>query len=236
LFAENPNYNERDHTYTWHPHWFFLLKELVKPTLLLLFALIMIGGGTYIGIVNIAWMIGLLLVTAVIVIGWATWEIVDHRNDRYILAPSQVIDIEKLPLGPENQSSAGLDSIQNVTYTTTLFSRIIGYGDVWMELAGSGDRLTFYNVPRPRDVVSIIDSYQGQFNKSQKERNLEDTLKLLHSYHELQQEDNAEEEAASQESAMHTNNGSNQNSGQALSSERNTRDDALLQNLLHNEI
>jgi hypothetical protein len=90
-------------------------------------------------------------------------------------------------------------------------------------------------VPRPRDVVSIIDSYQGQFNKSQKERNLEDTLQLLHSYHELQQEDGSEE-AASQDATMHTNNGSKQNAGQALSSEPGNRDEALLQNLLHNEI
>jgi uncharacterized membrane protein YdbT with pleckstrin-like domain len=235
LFAENPHYDDENHSYIWHPHWFFLLKELIKPTLLLLLALVLVIGGAYAGILNIAWILGLLGVTAIIVAGWLVWEVSDHRNDRYILTPSQVIDIEKLPLGPENQSSAGLDSIQNVTYTTTLFSRIIGYGDVWMELAGSGDRLTFYNVPLPRDVVSVIDSYQGQFNKSQKERNLEDTLKLLHSYHELQQEDDAEE-AASHQEFLHGNNGRERHPEQEQPSGRYDPDDKLLQYLLRNQI
>jgi hypothetical protein len=196
LFHENPHYDEESRTYIWHPHWVFLLQALVKPGALLLLTLALVLVGARVNVLTEAWMAGLLVVCGIIAIGWAAWEIEDHRNDRYILTPSQVIDIEKQPLGPENQSSASLDSIQNVTYTTTLVSRILGYGDVWLELAGSGDQLTFYQVPHPRDVVSAIDNYQGAFNKSQKERNLEDTLHLLHSYHEMEHKQVPEAPAA----------------------------------------
>lgn len=188
LFHENPDYDEDSHTYTWHPHWFFLVKQLFRPVMFGLLVLALTFAGAQYGLVFGVWMGIFLLGIGLVILGWIAWEIEDHRNDRYILTPSQVIDIEKQPFGPENQSSASLDSIQNVTYTTTLISRILGYGDVWLDLAGSGDRLTFYQVPHPRDVVSAIDSYQGAFNRSQKERNLEDALHLLHSYHDMQQQ------------------------------------------------
>jgi hypothetical protein len=116
-------------------------------------------------------------------IGWAAWKIEDHRNDRYILTPTQVVDIYKKPFGPESRQSAGLDSLQNITYRATIFGRIFGYGDVLLETAGTGDALTFFDVPNPREVTATIDGYQTVFNKSQKERNMEDTLKLLRFYH-----------------------------------------------------
>lgn len=225
LFNENPYYDDEENSYTWHPHWVFLIKELVKPGLLLLVLLVAFFVVARAEMVTEVWTISFLLVGTVIVIGWAAWEIEDHRNDLYILTPTQVIDIDKEPFGPENQSSAGLDSIQNITYKTTLISRILGYGDVWLELAGSGDRLTFFNVPRPRDVVSVIDSYQGHFNKSQKERNLEDTLKVLHSYHELQQK--TDDTATTPDVSSNDNNG-----GTSEQQPMTERDEALLDQLL----
>jgi hypothetical protein len=236
LFAENPLYDSESRSYTWHPHWFFLVKSLFKPFLLLLLLLAVITGSFFGGIINTIWIIGLSLVLAVIVLGWSAWKIEDHRNDRYILTPSQVIDIEKLPFGPENQSTAGLDSIQNVTYKTTLFSRIVGYGDIWLELAGSGDRLTFYNVPHPAYVVSIIDNYQGAFNRSEKERNMEDSLKLLHSYHDLHQEQHDAIEEDSISSAQNGHHAEQPAPPSATDAATPNQDDALLNKLLQREI
>lgn len=187
LFTENPEYDSEEQSYSWHPHWFFLIKALVKPVGFLLLALAVIAGGATMNVLTDLLLAGLLLLTALIFIGWAAWQIEDYRNDRYILTPSQVIDIEKKPLGPENQSSAGLDSIQNVTFRTTFFSRLVGYGDVLLELTGSGDKLTFYDIPHPREVVNAISSYQAEFDKNQKERTMDDTLSLLKAYHEMQQ-------------------------------------------------
>jgi uncharacterized membrane protein YdbT with pleckstrin-like domain len=226
LFHENPHYDEDSRTYTWHPHWVFLLQALFKPSVLMVVALAIALGGAQMNLFTWNWTAGILLGIGIVAVGWAAWEIEDHRNDRYILTPSQVIDIEKQPFGPENQSSASLDSIQNVTYTTTLVSRILGYGDVWLELAGSGDQLTFYQVPHPRDVVSAIDSYQGAFNRSQKERNLEDTLHLLNSYHELQQEQAPTDTTAAGNGS--TRPMDNPKAGQQT-------DDALLKQLLHEQ-
>jgi hypothetical protein len=196
LFHENPYYEEESNTYIWHPHWFFLLKSLVKPSIFFLLVMGLVFASARFNLLTEPWIMGVVIGAGVIAGAWAAWEIEDHRNDRYILSPAQVIDIEKKPFGPERQSSANLDSIQNVTYTTTLFSRLMGYGNVCLELTGSGGQLTFFDVPYPNDVVMAIDSYQRSFNKNEKERNLEDTLHLLHTYHTIQQDAPSEEGAS----------------------------------------
>lgn len=187
LFEANPVFNEENETYIWHPHWFFLIKALLRPTIALLLALIVLALGAELGAVEREGMAAPLLVIGLVFVGWAAWEIEDHRNDRYILTPTQVIDIEKKPFGPESRRSAGLDALQNVTFRTTLVSRILGYGDVVLSTAGPGEGLTFHDIPNPREVVALINSYLEEFQKIQKERNLEDTLKLLRYYHTLHQ-------------------------------------------------
>jgi hypothetical protein len=237
LFAENPHYDDQEDSYTWHPHWFFLVKELSRPVAFAVVVLAAIFAGVEFEIVSGIWTGIFLLITGLIFTLWAAWEIEDHRNDRYILTPSQVIDIEKEPFGPENQSSASLDSIQNITYKTTLYSRLLGYGDVSLELTGSGDQLTFYDIPHPRDVVAAIDSYQEAFNKNQKERNLEDTLKLLTSYHTMQQQQaDAAGPAAAPASATHGNGSTPQQQlAEKQADDRPENADALLQHLLHQQ-
>lgn len=188
LFPENPRFDPEQEAYIWHPHWFFLVKALLVPMTGLILSLMVLFSVAMFGLAPqaILW-IGLLIVILVFG-GWGAWEFEDHRNERYIVTPLEVMDVHKKPLGPQTTSSAGLDSLQNVTYKTTLIGRLIGYGDVILETAGAGDALTFRDIPQPREVVSIIDAYQVEFYQTQKERNLEDTLKLLRYYHADQQQ------------------------------------------------
>lgn len=187
LFTENPEFYPQQETFIWHPHWLFLLRALLEPVAALVLILGLVFAGTAYGVVSGGLTWGVVLVAVLLLGAWAAWRVEDYRNERYIVTPVRVTDIHKKPFGPERRNSAGLDSLQNVTYRTTFISRLLGYGDVILETAGAGDNLTFPAIPNPRQVVSIINDYQEKFNERQKQRSLEETLKLLRYYHVDQQ-------------------------------------------------
>jgi hypothetical protein len=123
-------------------------------------------------------------------LAWSAWEIEDFRNDMYILTPTNIIDIEKKPFGPEDRRAASLGAITNVSFETTFISNFLGYGNVVVETAGSGGKFTFLHVPKPRDVVTMINDYYVMFKRVDKERSLNDMLELLRHYHLAQQRHN----------------------------------------------
>lgn len=188
LFPMNPEFDPEKGTYTWRRHWFFLVETLLLPVLIFLIGLGLLAVAAGMQFIGGGVLLAFLLPLVLICGGWAAWQIQDHRNDRYILTPAQVVDIAKRPLGPETRQSAGLEALQNITYKTTFFGRIFGFGNVLLETAGPGEGLTFYALPNPREVVATIDTYQATYNQSQKERSMEDTLKLLRFYHMAQEQ------------------------------------------------
>jgi hypothetical protein len=180
----NPEYAP-DGTVTWRPHWLFIVLSLVRPMGALLLLLIATLVGAQAGWLSSGWF-ALLLIGAIIgFLGWAAWEIEDHKNDLYILTLTSVIDIDKKPFGPEDRRTASLGAIQNVTFRTTFFSQLLGYGDVVLETAGSGGKFTFHRVPRAPEVVATVNEYLAAFKKGEKERNLNDTINLIKTYHQL---------------------------------------------------
>ncbi|MEI8306330.1 MAG: PH domain-containing protein [Chloroflexales bacterium] len=186
LFHENPEINEDNGEIIWRSHWIFMLRALIGPVLLLF------GGLLVIGIVSRLIHPSPMLLTVVSVVlciafvAWSAWEIEDHRNDLYILNPTNVIDIEKKPFGPEDRRQASLGAITNIAFETTFVSNLLGYGNVVLETAGSGGKFCFHHVPRPRDVVQKVNDYQVAFKRGEKEKNLNDTLSLLKHYHAAQ--------------------------------------------------
>ncbi|MFP4440690.1 MAG: PH domain-containing protein [Chloroflexaceae bacterium] len=183
LFPMNPEFDREESTYTWRRHWFFLVESAFLPMVICIIGFVLVSAVAGMDLVGGGVLLVLLLPLLLVCAGWMAWKIQDYRNDHYILTPVQVVYILKRPLGPESRQSAGLDAVQNITYKATLFGRIFGFGDVLLETAGPAEGLTFYEVPNPREVVATIDSYQTAYNQSQKERNMEDTLKLLRFYH-----------------------------------------------------
>lgn len=186
LFLENPEIDARTDTYTWRPHWLFQIKALIGPTLLLLLGLLLVALMVRIVDPSPVWVLlsvgGVLFVCGL----WTAWEVEDYRNDRYILNPTNVIDIEKKPFGPEDRRQASLGAITNVRFETTFISNLLGYGDVVLETAGAGGKFTFLRVPRPNQVVTTINEYIVNFRRGEREKNLNDTLDLLVQYHEAQ--------------------------------------------------
>ncbi|MCG8351479.1 MAG: PH domain-containing protein [Chloroflexales bacterium] len=190
LLEENPVYDAGKGTYTWHPHWLFLLQALIGPFLLLSFGLIAIFVAFQINALTFGWMLVALVALLLIFVVWSIWQIEDYRNDKYILTPTNVVDIEKTPIGPENRLTASLEALQNVSFQTTFLGNWVGYGDVVLTTAGGGADFTFTRVPNPSEVVDIINTYRDEFKKGEKERSLNEMLTVLHHYHEAQKRHN----------------------------------------------
>ncbi len=184
----NPKFDEEKGVLTWHPHWLFLIQALaVRPLTAAAVAFIVLAIFASLGVVSASWSVIIAVVLLIGLVAWVIWEVEDHRNDRYILTPTNAIDIDKRPLGPEKRNTASLGALLNVSYTTTFLGNLIGYGDVLLETAGSGEKFTFVRVPNPRDVVATVNDYILQFKAGEKERSLNDSLTLLRHYHEAQQ-------------------------------------------------
>lgn len=186
LVPENPEFNEDNGTYTWRAHWLFLLYALVGPLLLLGLGWLVVLMGARLGMLEVGWVALLMIAIFVAFLAYAAYQIEDYRNDLYILNPEKVIDIEKLPFGPEDRREAKIENITNTSFVTTFVSNLLGYGDVVLETAGGGGKFTFDNVPNPRDVVQKINDYQVMRKTGDKERALNDALTLLHHYHAAQ--------------------------------------------------
>lgn len=186
MLDENPRIDPAQRSLTWYPHWIFLLRALSWPL-----GTLVIAASLLVLLSSVAWFNPLLLLAmggliSLICILWMVYEFEDYRNDRYMLTPTILVDIEKKPFGPEGRRSASLGNIQTVTLRTTFISNIFGYGDVVMTTAGTGGDFTFFRVPRPREVAATINQAVAVYRKGDRDRGLEDALNLLREFHEAQ--------------------------------------------------
>ena|GEM_PF-411380 len=190
LLPPNPEVQAEKETIIWRKHWLFMLQGLFPPFAMLLvgwIVIVMVGSW---GLLSSLWLMVLSIALVIAFLAWAAWEVEDYRNDMYILTPTNIIDVEKKPFGPEDRRAASLGAVTNVSFETTFISNLLGYGDVVVETAGSGGKFTFTHVPNPRDVVSMINDYYVLFKRADKERSLNDMLELLRHYHLAQQRHN----------------------------------------------
>ncbi len=184
-----PSPMRRGDSVIWHKHWIFLLVEIADPLLLLL-------------IIVTAWSLlrsqglisgmgaSLVLVLAIIGVGaWIVYEVVDWRDDEYIITPHNIIDIERTPLGRESKRETSWDRIEKVSLSQpNLLARILRYGNIELATAGPHESFTFRRVGSPNRVLAIVSDYRDHFERVSRDREFDSTLMLLQHYHELLQE------------------------------------------------
>ncbi|WP_082909018.1 PH domain-containing protein [Chloroflexus islandicus] len=190
ILPPNPEVQAEKETIIWRQHWLFLLQGIFPPLVMLFVGWILIVLLGSWGLLPPVWLTVLSIALVLAFLAWSAWEVEDYRNDMYILTPTNIIDVEKKPIGPEDRRAASLGAITNVSFETTFISNLLGYGNVVVETAGSGGKFTFTHVPNPRDVVTKINDYYVMFKRAEKERSLNDMLELLRHYHLAQQRHN----------------------------------------------
>ena len=187
LYPPNPEiFPER---IVWRPSWVYVLIRLLRPSggfAMTMFVLAVLVQFNLIDGVAVT----LLVLAALLFFGvWGWWVREALINDNYILTRTDIIDIDRRPLGPENSRRAPLSAIQNISFDVSFVERLLGLGTVVIETGGAaGGKFTFDHVPDPRGVQATINDYMTDFRKHEKERQLQDALALLKQYDQVQRE------------------------------------------------
>lgn len=169
----------------WHRHWVVLLKHLIAPVIALIAWLALL---ILIPRFDVLSPTATLLVLAglfVAVLFYFYWQYENWRNDIYILEPSRIIDVQRLPFGLyEDRREATLGVIQNVNASSpNIVARILGYGNVLIETAGASGNFMFDHVPNPDQVQRIVFEYRERFQWQQREREWSNTLNIVEMYY-----------------------------------------------------
>jgi hypothetical protein len=140
----------------------------LAPAGLLLWAVWALRGlGGAIGGVVLA--VSIVWLAVWLVYGYAIWY--RHQHDEWILTDQRLIDSYKAHWFSQRVSSADLVNVQDISvHKSGLLPSLFNFGDVVCQTAGTESRFVLIAVPRPADVLSIIDrtrdAARGQGNQA----------------------------------------------------------------------
>lgn len=154
----------------WRKHWWILLTQLGRPLLVLLALTILWLLAVRANLGYPLWVDSLFAISLAGILLWLVLIWVNWHNDLYILTPDHVIDIEKVPFIFEHRREASLAMIQDVSYVQPSFlHKLLDFGNLRLETAGTVGEFTFDNVPHPREVQNRIFERIGAFRRKAQE-------------------------------------------------------------------
>jgi len=89
------------------------------------------------------------------------WFVIDYLNDYYVITTKRVLRHERVLVFYENQQTAPLERIQDVTSQASIFGKLFNYALLTITTAGLGVIL-FEMIPLPDDVEGRIRALQGK--------------------------------------------------------------------------
>jgi uncharacterized membrane protein YdbT with pleckstrin-like domain len=139
-----------------HKHPLMLVGALMGPFVLLLVSLLILGFSLFLGLVTSALFWPVVALLGFIALVWGTFNVVNWRNDEYIVTSKRVIHIERYIIYGEERDEAPLIRIQDVTtQTNNLWERLLNYYDVTIQTAGAGI-ITFTGIRDAEEVKKAI--------------------------------------------------------------------------------
>lgn len=140
----------------WRRHWFALVKRMVVPAVL--FAVSMVIAASLSALAASPAAVALLALLGLAIPSLAAvWAAFDYLHDRLILTNHRIIHIEQTPLIESHRSEAYLARIQDVRVTSPdLIARLLGFGTVIVQTAGSARGIRFDQVSDPDLVRALI--------------------------------------------------------------------------------
>lgn len=186
LFFENPEVDDEKGEVMWYSHWIFVFASVLLPFAIFIAGLLVLLISIRVSFIVGPWaaLIGFLLLA--ICGAWGLWRYKDTTDDFLQLTPTNVVKLNKLPFGPERRQTASLGAIKNISFRSSFIGRVIGYGSVEIQTAGADTNMIIHEVPDPREIVATIYEYMAEFKANERERTLNDTLTLMHYFHEVQ--------------------------------------------------
>lgn len=89
------------------------------------------------------------------------WFVIDYLNDYYVITSKRVIRHVRVFLVYEDQQTAPLERIQDVTSQASIFGKLFDYALLNVATAGVGS-ITFQMAPHPDDIDATIRKLQGR--------------------------------------------------------------------------
>jgi CRP-like cAMP-binding protein len=123
---------------------------------------------------------------------WLWYQVIDWRNDIYVVTDDKLIDIEAKPLALSYQRREGsLDRVQTAFAEQKGFwPNVLDYGTVQILTAAADPGFTFYMVGHPRRVQAIIfqklDAFRTRQEAERRSEGQRQLIEGLQAYHELQ--------------------------------------------------
>ncbi|RPI92578.1 MAG: cyclic nucleotide-binding domain-containing protein [Chloroflexi bacterium] len=160
---------ESGDTVTYRKHWVVLIMAAWLPVLgtfgaLLLFLyrlyrLAFIPEDDFIsfsGGISVDAYAGAALGTLVVFLAWLGYRVLDWSNDKFIVTPEQIVDVDREPFGTETRNAAQLENILGTEYRRIgILGNIFNFGTVYITVGGT--KLAFEDVIDPAAVQSDID-------------------------------------------------------------------------------
>jgi hypothetical protein len=165
---------EQGSVITYRKHWLLLLGKTWIPALLMLllaaFATYqmrhyVMGSSSFFA----TWPMFLLYMVAFLgLFTWWVYNYLDWSNDIYQLAPEQIRDIERKPLGDEIKKTAPLESILSLEHSRDgIIQLIFNYGNVIINVGET--RFIFRGVFNPDEVHQDVSDYIEALNRRKRE-------------------------------------------------------------------
>ncbi len=140
----------------WRRHWFALLKRMFLPIGIFAVSIVVAASLSALAAspaaVAALALLGLTLPALVTV-----WAVYDYLHDRLIVTNHRIIHIEQTPLIESHRAEAFLSRIQDVRVTSPdMIARLLGFGTIIIQTAGSARGIRFEQVPDPESVRDAI--------------------------------------------------------------------------------
>ncbi len=138
-------------------HPFILWSKLIAPVVFGLAALV------FALLLQLQWMpersVGWVVLGAglLIMVLWIIWNIIDWRNDYFIVTNKRVVWIEKVALLYESRQEAPLRTIMSVGIEKSQIGRVVGFADVVVMTYVGTIRLR--DVAQAETIAKLIESY-----------------------------------------------------------------------------
>jgi uncharacterized membrane protein YdbT with pleckstrin-like domain len=130
-----------------HPSHFLAVRSLLGGLALAVFGVVLAAL-----VPALSWFPLVLVPVGVLVV---VAGVVSHRSTAYVITSAEVY--EKTGLFSRTVTNLRLDRIQNTTFAQSFTERLLGYGDVRVDTAGSGGtELVLRAVPDPSGVNAVL--------------------------------------------------------------------------------
>ena len=141
-------------------HWLWLIGRLALVFVMVFAAYALLVAMADLLSVTLQWSTYALV--ALLLLGLpVAWFVIDYLNDYYVITNKRVLRHERVFLVYEDQQTAPLERIQDVTSQASIFGKLFNYARLTITTAGMGVIL-FEMIPNPESVEGKVRGLQGK--------------------------------------------------------------------------